>query len=274
MLKYIKVVGAVALSVAMSGCVKGIGTDPGMETVLVDKPWIFGHGGVRPETQKPGLGWYFWSTTGYHVPTYEFKIDEPFDDLPTQKQSLIDFNSYLKIEILDPVKLVKDFRYIDDGQNLWYTSSIKEQYRTIVRNVARGYTMEDMLTNSQVVQQMETEIRNNMDALIKDIGIPIKLKDLSLGAIRPNKAVMGEIDNTSANQQRIKTERVREEAEQSRKAAELARASADKAYQDELALSSEQVVQLQIAKMYSDACAKSATCVLSTAATGVAISSR
>lgn len=270
----LKLIAASMLILPLVGCVKTITTEPGHETVLVDKPYIFGHGGVQSETQKTGLGWYWWSTEPVHVLSYDFKIDEPFDDLPTQKQSLIDFNSYLKLEILDPVKMVKDFRYIDDGKSLWYISSLKEQYRTIVRNVARNYTMEDMLTNSQVVQQMETEIRNNMDVLIKEIGIPVKLKDLSLGAIRPNQAVMSEIDNTAANQQRIKTEKAREEAEQSRKAAELARASADKAYQDELNLTSEQIVRLQTAKMYSEACAKSANCIVMQEATPVSIKTK
>ena len=261
---------ALAMVLTTTGCVKSITTEPAHLTVLVDKPWIFGHGGVREEPQKPGLGWYFWSTSGIAVRDYEFKMDEPFDDLPTKKQSLIDFNSYIKLSITDPVKMVKDFRYTEDS-NLWYESALKEQYRTIVRNVAREYTMEDMLTSSIVVQEMETKIRVQMDALIKEIGIPVKLVDLSLGSIKPNQAVMAEIDNTAANQQRIKTEVARKEAEDSRKEAEIARATADKAYQEELGLNSSQIVQLQIAKMYSDACSKSATCVLSTAETGVAV---
>lgn len=258
----IKILAIMTLMLTAAGCVKTITTEPGHETVLVDKPYIFGHGGVQSDTQKTGLGWYFWSTEPVHVVTYDFKIDEIFDDLPTKKQSLIDFSSYLKLEITDPVAMVKDFRYMDDGKMLWYTSAIQKQYQTIVRNVARNYTMEDMITNSKIVQDMEVEIRNNMDALIKEIGIPVKLKDLSLGTIRPNQAVMSEIDNTSANQQRIKTEQARYEAEHSRKDAELARASADKAYQEELNLSSEQIVRLQTAKMYSDACAKSANCIV------------
>lgn len=265
--KSLLLLGAVSLT---SGCAKSISTEPSHLTVLVDKPWIFGHGGVRDEPQKPGLGWYFWSTSGISVRDYEFKIDEPFDDLPTKKQSFIDFNSYIKLSITDPVKMVKDFRYTEEN-TIWYESALKEQYRTIVRNVAREYTMEDMLTSSLIVQEMETKIRAQMDTLIKEIGIPVRLVDLSLGSIKPNQTVMSEIDNTAANQQRIKTEVARKEAEDSRKEAEIARAVADKAYQEELGLNSAQIVQLQIAKMYSDACSKSATCVLSTAETGVAV---
>lgn len=259
-------------SFVLSGCLKPITTEPSHETVLVDKPYVFGHGGVRDETQKPGLGWFFWSTSGIQVPVYEFKIDEPFDDLPTKMQSLIDFSSYLKLKITDPVLLVEKFRYVDDGQNIWYNSALKEQYRTIVRNIARNYTMESMLTDSVTVNTMETEIRAEMDKYIKSIGIPVMLKDLSLGAIRPNQAVMAEIDNTASQQQRIKTEIARNEAEISRKDAEKSRATADKAYQEELGLSSNEIVSLQIAKVYADACAKSATCVINNSPTGVAVS--
>jgi regulator of protease activity HflC (stomatin/prohibitin superfamily) len=265
-MKKLLLAAMIVASTQLSGCVHPISTDPSTETVLVDKPYIFGHGGVQHETQKPGLGWYWWSTEGVSVPTYDFKVDEPFDDLPTKKASLVDFSSYIKLRITDPVKMVEKFRYTVNDPMLWYNSSIKVQYQTIIRNVSRNYTMEEMITDSAVVDNMERDIRHQMEALIKEIGIPVVLVDVSLGSIRPNKSVMDEIDRTSTQQQRIKTEEGRREAEESRKAAENARAEADKIYQSTMNLTPAQITELQVAKMYSDACLKAANCILSSGA--------
>lgn len=258
----------VVLAVAIGSLLRRITTEPSHVTVIVDKPWFFGHGGVRPEYQKPGVSWYWVTTHGINVPTYDFRADEGFDDLPTKKQSFIDFKSYLKIRITDPVKLVSDFKFTGgDPQEWWswYKHSIQEQYRTIVRNVAREYLMEDILTSPTAINEMESKIRTEMDKLIKEIGIPIQITDLSLGRASPNGPVMAEIDATASQQQRIKTEQARELAEKSKKDAEIARAEADNAYRTRMNLSSQEFVALEAVKRYSHACAqKDSHCVIMT----------
>lgn len=243
-------------------------TEPGYATVIVEKPWIFGDGGVRNEVQTTGVKWEWVTTTGLSVPTFDFKVDESFDDLPTKKQSFIDFSSFIKIRITDPVRLVKEFKYNNaDGQAwwYWYEQSIKEQYRTIVRNVSRQHVMEDILSNPKTIQDMETAIRTEMDKLIKEINIPIVIVDLSLGKASPNKAVMEEIDETARQQQRVKSEAERLQAENSRKAAEEARASADNAYRLKMNLSTSEFVALESVKRYSEACKyQTAHCIITT----------
>lgn len=244
-----------------------ITTEPSYVTVIVDKPWIFGHGGVRNEVQKPGVGWFWITTKGIHFPTYDFKKDEKFDDLPTKKKSFIDFSSYLKIRILDPVKMVTDFGYTGDQESwwTWYNNSIAEQYRTIVRNVAKDYIMEDILSDPKVLDEMEKRIREQMDKLIKEIGIPIMIVDLSLGRASPNKSVMEEIDETSRQQQRVNSEAARNDAERKREAAETARAAADNAYRKAMGLSPQEFVALEAVKKYSEACkTQGATCIITT----------
>jgi regulator of protease activity HflC (stomatin/prohibitin superfamily) len=239
-------------------------TEPGSVTVIKDQPWFFGHGGVRKEVQLPGTTWKWVTTKGIQVPSFDFKIDEPFDDLPTKMQSFIDFNSYLKIRIKNPVLMVTDFFYTgEDGPTWyrWYENAIKEQYRSIVRDVAKQYTMEEIMVNPEVMQKMETEIRAKMDALITKIGIPIEITDLSLGRASPNAEVKAEINITSANQQRVKSETARKNSELERKSAEIARAAADNAYRQAMGLNTQEFVALETAKMYSSACAKS-TCII------------
>ncbi len=236
-----------------------INTEPQEVTVLMDKPWFFGHGGVRPEVQLPGTGWYFGTTYGIDVPSYAFKIDEPFDDLPTQMQSFIDFNSFLKIRIVDPVTMVKSFGYTGNNDTWlnWYKYYLKEQYRTIVRNESKKHKMEDILVNPATTDEMETSIRKQMNELIASIKIPVILEDLSLGRAMPNKAVQEQIDATAANQQLIKVMDARTLAENARENSEIASAKADKAYQLQLGLSTADVMKLKVANIYADACAKS-----------------
>lgn len=252
-------------------------TPPAFTTVLVDQPWFIGHGGVREETQSPGTGWFWATTHGVSVPSYDFKIDEIFDDLPTRMQSFIDFRSYLKLRITDPVKLVKDFRFNDADGNAWfewYNASIREQYRTIVRNEARKHLMEDILSNPTTIIQMEANIREEMDKTIKEIGIPLVLVDLSLGRASPNQEVMDEINNTSKQQQRVKSEDARKVAEDSRLLAETARAKADNAYRNAMGLGTQQYIELEIAKEYSAACKASKDCVVVNGTSPVLIGGR
>lgn len=245
-----------------------IETPPGYVTVLVDKPFwsFFADGGVRPDVQQPGVGLYWDTTKGIEVATYDFKIDELFDDLPTKNQSFIDFKSYLKVRITDPVLMVTKYNFTgaDNAKDWyrWYDNSIKEQYRTIVRNVAKNQKMEDILAQAETTVTMETEIRTAMDKLIKEIGVPLVLVDVSLGSASPNQAVKDEIDNTSRQQQRVKSEQQRKAAEDARKEAEEARAVSDNAYRNKMGLNTQEFVALEAIKRYSEACAGKATCLL------------
>lgn len=246
-----------------------ISTPPGFVTVLVDKPFwtVFSNGGVRHDVQPGGTTSLYWVTTkGIEVPNYDFKIDEPFDDLPTKNQSFIDFKSYLKFRVTDPVRLVTDFRFDaaeGAGWYAWYQHALKEQYRSIVRDVSKEYTMEDILSKPETAAAMEQKIRNKMDELIKQIKIPLMLTDISLGSASPNQPVKAEIDRTAAEQQRIKTEVSRKLAEDSRFEAETAKAAADNAYRQKMNMSPEQFVALEQTKMMAAACrTQGVTCVI------------
>ena len=50
-----RLVLAFTVSILLSGC-HSITTEPGHETVIVDNPWIFGHGGVRDRDSGAGDG--------------------------------------------------------------------------------------------------------------------------------------------------------------------------------------------------------------------------
>jgi regulator of protease activity HflC (stomatin/prohibitin superfamily) len=248
------------LLLPLAGCSR-ISTDPGTETVLIDKPYFFGHGGVRDESQKPGSSWFWWSTSGIIVPVVPIKLDERFDDLITAGDNIpVDFNSYLQLQINDPVSVIKKY-----GER-WYDNNLKEQYRTIVRNAAKQYTMNQLLSDNQALQKLETAILDTTRKLVKDNGLPITVLDVNLGKVLPDGKILEEINETGRQKQRSKTMEAARVAEDQRKDAERARAAADNAYRNEMSLSPEQFIKLEEIKakrVLFEKCGKECSVVVS-----------
>ena len=245
-----------AVAVAIAGC-HSITTEPGNETVIIDNPWFFGHGGVRDETQKPGLSWYWFSTRGVSVVMTPLKYDEPLDHLATADNNFINYASYIVLQWKDPAYHVKNF-----GYEKWYEHNLKEQYRTIVRDVTKKYQMTPIMIDPPTLQNIEGEIAGQFRKHIQSTGLHVVLVNVNMGKALPDKPVIDEMNNTAAQQQRRKTEVQRKLAEDSRLQAEQSRANADNAYRQQMKLDAAQFVQLESIKRYSEACKESKNCVI------------
>lgn len=232
----------------ISGCSSNT-TPPGYESVLIDNPWFFGHGGVREETQKPGLSWYFWTTAVVNVNMAPVKYDEALEHLATADNNFINYNSYIVLQWQEPSATVKKF-----GTKDWYEHNLKEQYRTIVRDVTKKYQMTPIMTNPETLAQIEAEIADQFRKHIASTGLHVQLINVNMGKALPNPSVIAEMDSTAAQQQRRKTEIQRKLAEDARLQAEQSRAAADNAYRQEMHMDSAQFVQLEGIKRYSEAC--------------------
>ena len=240
----------------ISGCYNNT-APPGFESVVVENPFIFGHGGVQDETQKPGLSWYFLSTKTVDVPITPTKYDENLEHLATNDNNFINYNSYIVLQWKDPAYLVKKF-----GYEKWYENNLKEQYRTIVRDVTKEYSMTKIMTDQQTLLDIENKVAERFRKHIESTGLHVDLININMGKVLPNANVIDEMDNTAVQQQRIKTESQRKLAEDSRMAAEQSRAKADNAYRESMQLNASQFVQLESIKKYSEACATSKSCVI------------
>lgn len=248
---------AVVVLVVLALTVHRVVTEPGTETVLVDKPWFFGHGGVRDETQKPGAGWYWRTTDSYAVTLTPLKYDEPLDHLATADNNFINYASYLVLQWKDPAYLVKNF-----GYERWYENNLKEQYRTIVRDVTKKYQMTQIMTDPPTLAAIEKEIADQFRHHIETTGLHVRLVNVNMGKALPDAPVIAEMNNTAAQQQRRKTEMQRKLAEDSRLQAEQSRAAADNAYRESMRLDAAQFVQLEAIKRYSEACRETKGCVI------------
>lgn len=246
-------------SLAVLGGCHSITTPPGHETVLVDNPWFFGHGGVREHTQKPGMEWYWGSTKGVDIATTPVKYDETLDHLPTGDNNFINYASFIVLQWQDPAYHMAKF----GDPALWYTHNLKEQYRTIVRDVTKQHSMTDIMTSPKTLETVEKEIARQFRAHIATTGMKVTLINVNMGKALPDAPVVAEMNATAVQQQRLKTEGQRKLAEDGRAKAEAARALADNAYRKEIGLDAVQFIQLESIKRYSHACAESKTgCVI------------
>lgn len=234
-----------------------ITTDPGNETALVDTPFFGGAGGVRDTTQKPGTGWYWFTTSGWNYSVTPIKIDEPLDHLPTADNNFINYASYIVLQFTDIADNVRKF-----GPERWYEHNLKEPYRTIVRDVSKQYNMTAIMTDPNTLAAIEKDIAARFTAHIKQTGLHVNLITVQMGKALPDAAVIVEMNNTAVQQQRKKSEVQRKLAEDSRLEAERARAAADNAYRNSMGLNPEEFVRLEGIKRYSEACAKSSCTII------------
>lgn len=251
-MKFLKFAGLSILALLAVGC-KNVNVPPGYEAVLVERPIIFGSGGIDPTPWRDVNKWAALSTEAVMVSMVPHRQKEPFDDLSTSNNNFIDYDSYLSLQVIDSVALIKNF-----GKD-WYIHNLKEQYRTIVRDVVRKHTFADILSTPATTAKIEDEVRSELDAVIKRTKLPVRVVDMSLGRAMPNKEVVAEMNRTAAQQQRKKTLYEAEQAEIQRKQTEAKRADADKEYVNRMNMDANQFVQLQVAREYAAACRATGT---------------
>lgn len=235
------------------GSCTSVTPDAGQEAVKVHKPWFFGTGGVDMTPVETGLE-YTWLSTDYVIvgmlPT---KYDEKLDDVTSNDNTLLDFNTQIQLQVQDnksPV-LIKNY-----GEN-WYTNVIQEVYRNTVRNYISKFGPFDLMSNREVLDSINVAVKKDMEnhiaTLTKKSGeLPITVVNVLVGRAIPNDMQKAEMNRTAAATQAKRTEESRKEMLVAKEAAERQRAIADKAYQEELGLSTDQFIQLRAWEIIKD----------------------
>lgn len=257
------------------GSFYSVTVNPGEELVVVDNPYFFGKEGIRDETLKEGRH-YLWKTSSViPVGVTPQTASVIFDDLSSQDNILLDFESSIQFQVTNTAVLRKKF-----GPN-WFANNVKTPYMSIVRKQVKQNSMSNIMSDAKTSDTIDENITNATLALVKEIGLPVIIHGISLGRAKPNEDVLKQMNSTAAEQQRKKTMTAAKEAEDSRREAEIARASADNAYRNNMNLDTSQFVQLEqskagvdIARMYSNACAKSSHCIVTTGALPVVLPSK
>ena len=255
----------VAIVLSVIGLVWGAGMEgviakPGTEIVLIDRPILFGHEGVRPETVKPEDGRvYVWNSTdsSNEITTTPQSISIAFSDLTSSDNILLDFESTVQYRVTSPITLVTKFG------NKWFENNVRAQYSTLVRNAVKERNMSDMMSSAVVAQQVDDKVSAELKDLVKRNNIPVEIISISLGRAKPNEKVLGQMNETAAQQQRFKTLAAATAAEGQREQEQKAKAKADQAYLNEMKMTPEQYIQLQSINQFADACRDAKACILS-----------
>jgi len=231
--------------------------EPGHELVIIDKPYFFGSSGVRDETLKQGRILLFRTSDVEPVRMTPQSYNVKFDDLSSADNILLDFESTIQFKITDAKVLVSKF-----GSKDWFVNNLQRQYMSIVREAVKKETMTDMMSNAETSTRVDTYVTDALQKLVAESKLPIAILGVTLGRAKPNDNVLLQMNETAAQQQRNKTLIAATAAEEQRAKEQTAKAAADNAYRNALGMNSEQFIQLEAIKRYSEACAKSERCIV------------
>ena len=219
--------------------------DAGQEAVLVHKPYFFGKDGVDENPVGTGSKWVWWSTDAIGVSMVPQKYDEKLEDVTSNDNTLLDFNTQIQLQVKsgDSPILIQNY-----GEN-WYINVIQETYRNTVRSYISRYNPFDLMSNREVLDSINIMVKKDMESHIEKLSaareLPIEVINVIVGRAIPNGPQKEEMDRTAAATQAKRTEESRREMLIAREAAERQRAIADKAYQKELGLSTDQFIELR-----------------------------
>lgn len=244
-MKNIFVMSVLCSCMLLAGCTT-VAPEAGEEGVKVHKPWVFGTGGVDMTPVETGLE-YTWLSTDYVIVNMlPQAYDEDLDDATSNDNTLLDFNTQIQLQVKDNMSpvLIKNY-----GVN-WYNAVIKEVYRNTVRGYISKYGPFDLMSNREVLDSINLFVKNDMQNYIamlssKQGELPIDVVNVVVGRAIPNERQKAEMDATAAATQAKRTEESKREMLVAREAAERQRAIADKAYQEELGLTTDQFIQLR-----------------------------
>jgi regulator of protease activity HflC (stomatin/prohibitin superfamily) len=233
-----------------SGC-RTYSPDAGHEVVLVEKPIVFGHGGVDPDPVKTGLTIAALTTQGVDVNMQPQKFETELADTMTMDGVPITFHAIIALQVTDSVVLIKNFG------PAWYANNLEEPFKTMVRQAVRKRGMNETAISTTALDAIDGEIRDGIVAFISAKKLPVSLVTMTVGRANPPDAIKDQRIQTAAQEQRSNTERQRKLAEDQRKQAETSRAEADNAYREAMHLSPEQFIQLEMIKMQEQVCGQS-----------------
>ena len=242
-------------AIISAGC-GTVSPDAGTQAVLVDKPLVFGSGGVRDTPVNPGLVWRWATTEAIHVNMQPRQQVFAFDDLFTKDGVPLDFVATIQYQITDAVKLVKDFGADDGPHGMGFFIRVLDQpFRSLVRDAVKKHGLNEMAINASAAQAVDDEVSARFSEVIAATKVPVRVINVTLGRANPPDAIKHQRIATAEQEQRIKTEQQRKLAEDQRRGAEESRAVADQIYNEKMGLTPEQYLRLEQIKTLESVCA-------------------
>jgi regulator of protease activity HflC (stomatin/prohibitin superfamily) len=225
---------------------------PGTVGVFYDKPFFFGHGGVREEVTLPGRVITWRSTDVLTVSTAPWTIKVHVDDMMSSNKVPLDFDIAITLQMTSPQngpQLIKEFnggaveafgRVAMQGINMETLIAMNPsgEFMSFLRDRVREKHMDEFIAahdakggHSDASSDIEKALVKYMNEFLKLKNVPVTVTNVALGRANPPDNVKASMERTAEQVQMQTTERERAEAQRERKAAEEASAEADKAQQ-------------------------------------------
>lgn len=215
------------------------------EAVLIYKPWFFGHGGVEPEAVSSGLMWCAPTTESVTFKIVPVKHQVDMDDLFSDDNTPLDFHTIIITQIEKGKSPILLQNYGED----WFNTNIYNEYCKFVRNYISQNSPFDLMSNRQVLDDIDAKVLKQTQDLIaklsKEKEFPVIIKQVTIGKAIPNSEQLEEMNRTAKAVQAKQTQERQAEVELAREKAERQRAKADKAYREELGLSTQDFINLK-----------------------------
>jgi regulator of protease activity HflC (stomatin/prohibitin superfamily) len=243
----IKTIFTIVLATALVSC-RTYTPNAGHQVVLVEKPLIFGHGGVDAEPVTTGLTLTALTTDGIDVNMQPEKFETELPDTMTSDGVPIAFHAIMLLQVTNSVVLIKNFG------PAWYANNLEEPFKTMVRQAVRKRGMNETAISTTALDAIDSEIQSGLVDFIRNKQLPIRLVTMTVGRANPPDSVKHQRIETATQEQRIQTEKQTKLAEDQRQQAEQSRANADNAYRESMHLSPEQFIQLEQIKMQNAVC--------------------
>lgn len=231
--------------VSMSSCVHSVTPNADEEAVLIEKPWFFGHGGVNETPVTTGCTWCWWSTSSETFKIVPYKHQVNMDDLFSDDNTPLDFHTIIITQIekgKTPI-LLKNYG-VD-----WFNTNLYNYYCNLVRDHISQHSPFDLMSNRTILNEIDGKVLNEMRkyiaSLSKEKEFPVTIKQVTIGKAIPNKEQLAEMNKTAKAVQAKQTQERQVEVELAREKAERQRAKADKAYREELNLTTQDFINLK-----------------------------
>ncbi len=235
---------ALVAMLCMTSC-HGVAPDADEETVLIYKPWFFGHGGVDNKPVTSGLSWEWWSTHSETFKIVPVKHQVDMNDLFSDDNTPLDFHTILITQIQKGKSPILLQNYGTD----WFNTNIYNEYCNLVRDHISQHSPFDLMSNRAILNDIDKKVLERMrafvDSLSKEKEFPIVIKQVTIGKATPNEKQLEEMNNTAKAVQAKQTQERQAEVEAAREKAERQRAKADRAYREELGLTIPQFIELR-----------------------------
>jgi regulator of protease activity HflC (stomatin/prohibitin superfamily) len=245
MKKFISILAIAIFSVMLFSSCHGVAPDADEEAVLIEHPWFFGHGGVQDEPVESGLTWCWWTTFSETFKIVPFKHQVDMDDLFSDDNTPLDFHTIIITQIIKGKTPI----LLQNYGTKWFETNIYNYYCNLVRDHISQHSPFDLMSNRAILNEIDAKVLKQMQEYVaklsKEKEFPIIVKQVTIGKAIPNKEQLAEMNKTAKAVQAKQTQERQVEVELAREKAERQRAKADKAYREELGLSTQDFISLK-----------------------------